>query len=159
MKVRAGSMSHVLNKHNARTTKAVRDAMSASDEHATEPRPRTRGECVDGPRPCPWVGCRHHLAIDINTSGHPRIAFGIDDDGDVRLAGPTGDSCSLDVADAGSLTLDDLGAVLAVTRERARQIEGPAVELLKGKLRRLVRREQLDERDLVHAFGPSRGPF
>ena len=21
-------------------------------------RPRTRGDCVDGERPCPWVGCR-----------------------------------------------------------------------------------------------------
>jgi hypothetical protein len=26
-------------------------------------RPRTRADCINGPRPCPWVGCRHHLAI------------------------------------------------------------------------------------------------
>lgn len=31
----------------------------------TDPkRPQTRGDCVDGPRPCPWVGCRHHTYID-----------------------------------------------------------------------------------------------
>ena len=24
-------------------------------------RPRTRGDCVNGIRPCPWVGCGHHL--------------------------------------------------------------------------------------------------
>ncbi len=28
-------------------------------------RPRTRAECRDEARPCPWVSCRHHLAIDI----------------------------------------------------------------------------------------------
>lgn len=28
-------------------------------------RPLTRADCVDGPRPCPWVGCRHHLLIEV----------------------------------------------------------------------------------------------
>lgn len=28
-------------------------------------RPRTRAECADSPRPCPWVSCRHHLAIEL----------------------------------------------------------------------------------------------
>jgi len=22
--------------------------------------------CVDRPRPCPWVGCKHHLLLDVN---------------------------------------------------------------------------------------------
>lgn len=35
-----------------------------------EQRPRTRGECKDGPRPCPWVSCRHHLLLEI-ASGKP----------------------------------------------------------------------------------------
>ena len=26
--------------------------------------PLTRAECIDGPRPCPWVACRHHLALE-----------------------------------------------------------------------------------------------
>jgi hypothetical protein len=29
-------------------------------------RPRTRAECKDEPRPCPWVACKHHLYLDIN---------------------------------------------------------------------------------------------
>jgi hypothetical protein len=28
------------------------------------PRPRTRGECRNGERPCPWAACEHHLLID-----------------------------------------------------------------------------------------------
>lgn len=31
--------------------------------------PTTRGDCVDGPRPCPWVRCRFHLAIEVNEFG------------------------------------------------------------------------------------------
>ena len=23
-------------------------------------------DCVDRPRPCPWVGCKHHLLLDVN---------------------------------------------------------------------------------------------
>lgn len=29
------------------------------------PRPRTLGECREEARPCPWVGCRHHLALEV----------------------------------------------------------------------------------------------
>ncbi len=29
-------------------------------------RPKIRADCVDGPRPCPWIGCRYHLAITVD---------------------------------------------------------------------------------------------
>ncbi|NUQ78861.1 MAG: hypothetical protein HUU21_35500, partial [Polyangiaceae bacterium] len=29
-------------------------------------KPRARGECVDGPRPCPYVSCQHHLYLDVS---------------------------------------------------------------------------------------------
>lgn len=32
------------------------------------PRPRTRAECLQEARPCPWVGCRHHLLLEVATS-------------------------------------------------------------------------------------------
>ncbi len=32
-------------------------------------RPKTRGECASGPRPCPWVSCRHHLYLDVDKNG------------------------------------------------------------------------------------------
>ena len=32
-------------------------------------RPTTRGECRSGPRPCPWIGCRYHLLIDVSSTG------------------------------------------------------------------------------------------
>src|SRR5689334_22961695 len=29
-------------------------------------RPRTRAECGDVPRPCPFVSCKHHLYLDVS---------------------------------------------------------------------------------------------
>lgn len=27
--------------------------------------PRTRAECENGPRPCPWARCRYHLGVEV----------------------------------------------------------------------------------------------
>ena len=29
-------------------------------------KPKTRAECVEGPRPCPYVSCKHHLFLDVS---------------------------------------------------------------------------------------------
>lgn len=31
------------------------------------PRPRTRADCLQEARPCPWVACRHHLLLEVAT--------------------------------------------------------------------------------------------
>lgn len=33
-------------------------------------RPRTRGDCIGGMRPCPWISCKWHLSIDVETFAH-----------------------------------------------------------------------------------------
>jgi hypothetical protein len=94
-------------------------------------RPRTRAECRNGPRPCPWVGCRHHLYLEVNP-----------ETGTIKLVHPDKDptelenTCSLDVAEHGGLTLERVGEVLNLTRERMRQIEARALVNL-GKARSL----------------------
>lgn len=81
-------------------------------------RPVTRGDCKTAARPCPWVSCSHHLYLDANR-----------ETGAIKLAFPhlevwqMTESCSLDVADRGGITLEEVGAVLSLTRERIRQIE------------------------------------
>lgn len=92
-------------------------------------RPRTRGDCKDGIRPCPWVGCRHHLYLTVNeqtgamTMNFPRKAVWDMDP-----------SCSLDVADANpdGLLLSEMGALTDLTKERIRQIEEAAKGQLQG---------------------------
>lgn len=92
-------------------------------------RPRTRGECVDGPRPCPWVGCRHHTYLEVNGYGTITIREGNREPWEVDPA----TSCSLDVADRGPLTLEQIGEVLHVTRERVRQLEDSASASLRQR--------------------------
>jgi len=86
-------------------------------------RPRTRADCVDGERPCPWVGCRYHLWADVTKSGSLKIAHDVDP---LDLA----ESCALDVSSEGSHTLEQLADRLNLTKERMRQIEEDALAKL-----------------------------
>jgi len=90
-------------------------------------KPRARSECADGPRPCPYVSCQHHLYIDVS----PRT-------GAIKLNFPDlevwemGESCALDVSDRGGTTLEDVGAIMNLTRERIRQVEVKALAKLEA---------------------------
>lgn len=81
-------------------------------------RPKSRGDCADGPRPCPWVSCKFHLYLDVNP-----------ETGSIKLNFPDlevwemADTCALDVADRGGITLEEVGEILNLTRERIRQVE------------------------------------
>jgi len=91
-------------------------------------RPRVRGDCIDGPRPCPWISCRYHLGVDVKASGGIVVNYG-------GPNGPTGDgkqpTCALDEADRKDLTLDAIGNMLGITREAVRHIEVAAIRKLK----------------------------
>lgn len=87
-------------------------------------RPRTRGDCVDGPRPCPWVSCRYHLYLDVGMDGALKLNHL------EREVWEMDESCTLDVADRGGETLDHVGQILGVTRERVRQIEARALRVM-----------------------------
>lgn len=98
-------------------------------------RPRTRADCGTFPRPCPYVSCRHHLALDVNPhNGSIKVNHPCqDEDGLVDVnwdALPA--SCALDVAEEGGLTLERVGEVMNLTRERARQVEESALAKLHG---------------------------
>jgi hypothetical protein len=81
-------------------------------------RPKTRAECCDGPRPCLFVSCRFHLYLEVNeATGSLKLNFP-----DVEPQDLT-ESCALDIAERGGLTLEEIGRLLNVTRERARQLE------------------------------------
>jgi len=81
-------------------------------------RPRTRGDCADVPRPCPFVSCRHNNYLDVTERGSIRLAFPHLEPWDVDPA----ISCSLDVADEGEHLPAVVGKAIGVTRERVRQI-------------------------------------
>ncbi len=88
-------------------------------------RPRTRAECGDVPRPCPFVSCKHHLYLDVSRrTGSIKLNFP-----DLEVWEMTS-SCALDVADEGGATLENVGSILNVTRERVRQLELSALDRL-----------------------------
>jgi hypothetical protein len=103
-------------------------------------KPRAREECIDGPRPCPFVSCKHHLYIDVS----PRT-------GAIKLNFPDlevwemGESCALDVADRGGTTLEDVGAIMNLTRERIRQVEVKALAKLEALKDMMALRDYVDE--------------
>lgn len=88
------------------------------------PRPRTRADCSSVPRPCPYVGCRYNLYLDVNEmSGTLKLNF---PDLEPWEMPPLG-SCVLDIAERqGALSLEDTGGYLNLTRERVRQIQTKA---------------------------------
>jgi hypothetical protein len=88
-------------------------------------RPRTRAECLNGERPCPFVGCKYHLYLDVSVRGG--IKFNFPDLEVWELA----ETCALDVAERpGGVTLEEVGAIMNLTRERIRQLEALGLERL-----------------------------
>lgn len=88
-------------------------------------RPVTRSDCKDIPRPCPFVACRYNTFIDINkTNGRLKIIFDMyEDPADMHIP-----NCVLDIVEKnGSMTLEDVGMYMNVTRERVRQIGDAAL--------------------------------
>src|SRR5688572_17077984 len=81
-------------------------------------RPKTRADCVNGPRPCLFVSCKHNLYLDVNP-----------ETGSIKLNFPDKEiwelehTCALDVAEKGGITLEEVGAIMNLTRERIRQVE------------------------------------
>jgi hypothetical protein len=83
-----------------------------------ELRPLTRAECRGAARPCPWVGCKFHLYLDVNPeTGSIKIVFPDLEPWDLP------NSCALDVAERGGITLEEVGEIMNLTRERIRQVE------------------------------------
>lgn len=103
-------------------------------------KPRTRAECAEGPRPCPFVSCKHHLFIDVSAkTGAIKLNFP-----DLEVW-EMNESCALDVADRGGTTLEDVGAIMNLTRERIRQLEVKALAKLNAVDEMLSLRDYIDE--------------
>lgn len=122
-------------------------------------RPRRRLECLPetpeeracggttrphAARPCPFVSCRHHLYLDVNEST-----------GSIKLNFPDREveelthSCALDLADAGDMTLEEVGEHMNLTRERIRQLETRGFAKILAKAPEVL--AELSPDDFVHA--------
>ncbi len=101
-------------------------------------RPRQRAECAGAERPCPFVSCKHHLYLDVSArTGAIKLNFP-----DLEVW-EMNETCALDVADRGGTTLEEVGAIMNLTRERIRQVE------VKGLAKLQALREMSSLRDYV----------
>ncbi len=81
-------------------------------------RPKVRADCMNGPRPCLFVSCKHNLYLDVNPeTGSIKLNFPDKEIGELEH------TCALDVAEKGGITLEEVGAIMNLTRERIRQVE------------------------------------
>ena len=78
-------------------------------------------------RPCIHVSCRHNLYLDVNDStGSIKLNF------PDREVWELPETCALDVADRGGITLEEVGEIMGLTRERIRQLETRGLAKLKA---------------------------
>ena len=134
-------------------------------------RPKTRADCINGPRPCPWISCKHHMLWVFAVSNfHYKptqdsiIARWLDrytDEEILDLLGGLQKTCTLDVADDGGVTLQECADILGTTRERIRQISdrGHGGGRNEGAVQKIAKKKRLVdmlapfvERDVVARY-------
>jgi hypothetical protein len=90
-------------------------------------RPATRGDCGIE-RPCPFVGCKYHLYLEVNPeTGSIKLNFPHLEVWELK------ETCSLDVADREAATLEEVGKLMNITKERIRQVEVRGLIALKAR--------------------------
>lgn len=101
--------------------------MYPESDAALYQRPVTRGDCAGSEGPCPWVSCKFNLYLDVNTrNGNIKLNF------PDREVWEVPELCALHIADRGETTVEDIGALTNLTRERIRQVEDAALAAMKA---------------------------
>lgn len=88
--------------------------------------PTCRSDCHKMARPCLFISCRHHLYLDVNpNTGSVKLNFPDKEIWELE------ETCALDIAERGGATLEDVGRIMNLTRERIRQLELEGLDKLK----------------------------
>lgn len=91
-------------------------------------RPRTRAECADQPRPCPWVSCEHHLYGSIDKRGHYVIAQPWLEPHELEH------SCAIDVAENEEINQEEAALICGMHRSDLARLEARVARKLKKVL-------------------------
>ena len=95
------------------------------------------------------MSCRHNLALDVN-----------DQTGSIKLNFPDlevwelPETCALDIADRGGITLEEVGEIMGLTRERIRQLETVNLAKLKELCEIAALQDYLDEPERRGPYAP-----
>jgi hypothetical protein len=103
-------------------------------------KPIKREDCAQAEGPCPFVSCKHHLYLDVSArTGAIKLNFP-----DLEVWEMT-ETCALSVADRGGATLEDVGTIMNLTRERIRQVEVKGLAKLVALSDMYALRDYVDE--------------
>jgi len=92
-------------------------------------KPKTRSDCVDGDRPCLFVSCKWHLYLDVDpVRGSIKLNFPYLEPDELA------ETCALDVVDHGGATLERVGDLMNLTKERVRQIQRIAIRRVQAAM-------------------------
>ena len=124
-------LSHVVQRHGSRRHLRIHEPFALPDGFELDNTvPATRGDCIDGPRPCPHVKCRHHLWLDLEQDQSGNWQRGRQ--GHTSFRPSTMESCALDVAEQGA-SCEEIGAMLGMDDTRVRQLIERVVEKVKER--------------------------
>ena len=86
------------------------------------------------------MSCKHHLYLDVSArTGAIKLNFP-----DLEVW-EMNETCALDVADRGGTTLEEVGAIMNLTRERIRQVEVKGLAKLEALRDMTTLRDYVDE--------------
>ncbi len=91
-------------------------------------RPTIRAQCPDV-RPCPFVGCRYHLYIDVDEDGQIKYNFPHMEPWELHH------SCALDIAEKSSEMNSqiDIARITGISKNIIKKIEDSAIEKLTSR--------------------------
>lgn len=95
--------------------------------HAHAARPTSRSQCPED-RPCPWVSCRYHLALDVAADGGLRVQR--------TPVERMRESCALDLATRGGLPLEAVAEAMGRRKSSVSRWELHALALLRQEMGR-----------------------
>lgn len=94
-------------------------------DEAAELRPKVRADCAAITGPCPFVSCKYNLFLDVTRTGNITYNF------PGKEIDELPETCALDIAERGGVTLNEVGDLFQLSRERIRQIENKILDKLK----------------------------
>lgn len=107
-------------------------------------RPKERGDCAGQTGPCIWAACPYNLYLDVNPeTGSVKFNFPGKEIWEIEHI------CALDVADRGGSTLEDVGDIMNLTRERIRQVETRVLEKIRAAVETGIPRNLPETRDVT----------
>ena len=135
----------------------ARASVTAEELALAADRPQVRGDCAAGgpfeARPCAFVACRYNLYLDFSESGrHGSIVYNFPTSSRSRC--PRTRAARSTRATRGGVTLEVVGDLLNVTRERIRQLEAKALGRLQRRRAALALREHIEDSSGDEHLGP-----